>query len=103
MGKMYLHTVAMVCFFWFLSSSAIASNLDVFLDKCGACHKQGAAAKPVNPASKAGVVWAKYFNRGRHPEDIKATISAQEMKKIIVFLQNHAADSDHPVAAIIPK
>ena len=103
MGKMYTYTAVTICFFWVLTSTAVASNLDIFLDKCGACHKQGAQAKPVNPASKAGIVWAKYFKRGRHPGDINKTVNDAEMKQIIDFLQNHAADSDHPVAAIIPK
>lgn len=80
-----------------------ASNLDIFLVKCGVCHKKSAQAAPVNPADKAGVVWIKYFKRGRHPVDLGTSVSPDEMKSVIEFLQNHAADSDHPVAAIIPK
>jgi hypothetical protein len=30
-------------------------------------------------------------------------VSADEMKRILGFLQDYAADSDHPVAAAIPK
>ncbi len=84
-----------------LSSMATAGELDLFLEKCGSCHRDGAEAPPVNPADKAGVVWAKYFKRDRHPGDL--SVSADEMADILKFLQNHAADSDHPVAAVIPK
>lgn len=91
------------CFVFNVSAMASASNLDMFLDKCGSCHKKGAEAAPVNPADKAGVVWAKYFARGRHPGDLNASITPDEMAMIVKFLQNHAADSEHPVAAVIPK
>ena len=82
---------------------ALASNLDVFLVRCGGCHKKDGQAAPVNPADKAGLVWKKYFQRNRHPVDISGTITAEEQDQILTFLENHAADSDHPVAAIIPK
>lgn len=75
----------------------------VFVQKCGVCHKKGGEAAPVNPADKAGVVWSKYFKRGRHPVDLSVRISSDEMMTILGFLQEHAADSDHPVAAAIPK
>jgi|GEM_PF-1378696 len=108
MNKKFMCTAATACFFLLLSSTVVASDLDmsdldIFLERCGSCHKKGGGAEPVNPADKAGVVWAKYFKRDRHPGDLNGTINAYEMNQIIVFLQNHAADSDHPVAAIIPK
>ncbi len=83
--------------------AALASNLDVFLVRCGGCHKKDGQAAPVNPADKAGLVWKKYFQRNRHPVDISGTITQEEQDQILTFLENHAADSDHPVAAIIPK
>ncbi len=86
-----------------LAPPALASNLDVFLVRCGGCHKKDGQAAPVNPADKAGVVWKKYFQRHRHPVDISDTITQEEQAQILTFLENHAADSDHPVAAIIPK
>lgn len=103
MDKKLLNITATMCLVFASVSYAAASNLDVFLDKCGSCHKKDAQAAPVNPADKAGVVWVKYFKRGRHPVDLSAGVSADEMASVIKFLQNHAADSDHPVAAIIPK
>jgi len=82
---------------------ARASDLDIFLVKCGGCHKSDGQAAPVNPADKAGLVWKKYFKRNRHPIDLSDRISGEEQARILSFLEHHAADSDHPVAAIIPK
>lgn len=86
-----------------LTPAFAADTTAVFVQKCGVCHKKGGDAASVNPADKAGVVWAKYFKRGRHPVDLASQISDDEMKTILGFLQDHAADSDHPVAAAIPK
>lgn len=103
MNKKVLSIAGALCIAVGCSTLAAASNLDSFLDKCGSCHKSGAEAAPVNPADKAGVVWVKYFKRERHPGDLNSTINADEMANIVEFLKNHAADSDHPVAAVIPK
>lgn len=104
MDKKLLIMVTALCLVLGAVTYASASNLDTFLEKCGTCHKKTAQAAPVNPADKAGVVWIKYFKRGRHPVDLSTSqISSDEMKSVLEFLQNHAADSDHPVAAIIPK
>ena len=78
-------------------------NEATFVQKCGSCHQRGGQAPPVNPADKAGLVWKKYFKRGRHPVDLTATVNDAEMALILSYLQDHAADSDHPVAAAIPK
>ncbi len=74
-----------------------------FIAKCGTCHKKGGTAPPVNPADKAAVVWKKYFMRGRHPVDLSDEIVPEELASIIEYLMNHAADSDQPEAALIPK
>jgi len=87
----------------FFSGNVFATDLDTFLVKCGSCHKKGAEAAPVNPADKAGLVWGKYFKRNRHPVDLSSSINEQEQAQILAFLKHHAADSDHPVAAVIPK
>lgn len=83
------------------SPARAADGEGLFLQKCGACHKRGGEAPAVNPADKAGRVWQKYFMRGRHPVDIG--LADSDLELVIGYLQNHAADSDHPVAAIIPK
>lgn len=83
-------------------SMCFAADPALFIAKCGACHAKGAQAAPINPADKAGAVWTKYFERGRHPVDI-SSISAGDLAKIIEFLVAGAADSEKPAAAVIPK
>ncbi len=85
------------------SLSWAARDEDIFVQKCGSCHQAGGEVAPVNPASKAGLVWKKYFKRNRHPINLSTEISEDEMFSILEYLQDHAADSDHPVAAAIPK
>ncbi len=58
---------------------------------------------PVNPADKAAIVWNKFFTRGRHNVDFSATISGPDLQLIVQYLQDHAADSDQPAVAVIPK
>ena len=82
---------------------ATAGDEALFVEKCGSCHKKGGEAAPVNPADKAGSVWVKYFKRNRHPVDLGSKISAEELQKIVSYLESHAADSDQPAAAVIPK
>jgi len=83
--------------------AAMAGGAELFVAKCGACHKKGGQAAPVNPADKAGRVWEKYFKRGRHPVNLAGKISAKGLDDIVAYLVGHAADSDQPVAAAIPK
>lgn len=78
-----------------------ADGVALFVDKCGACHKKGGQAAVVNPADKAGRVWEKYFARGRHPVDLG--MSDGDLQTVVDYLQAHAADSDQPAAAVIPK
>ena len=82
--------------------SAFASE-SLFINKCGQCHKRGGEAKVLNPADKAGSVWKRYFKRGRHPVDLSGKISKDELSSIVQYLQEHAADSDQPAAAVIPE
>ena len=85
-----------------LSTSSWAGGKDLFTKQCGSCHKSGGQAPPVNPADKAARVWEKYFKRNRHPVDL-SSINPNDMSAIIAYLKEHAADSDQPEAAIIPK
>jgi len=80
---------------------AKADDAGLFVAKCGSCHKSGGQAAVVNPADKAGRVWRKYFKRGRHPVDM--AIGEGDLTAIIDYLADHAADSDQPAAAVIPK
>ncbi len=83
-------------------SNSWAGGKEAFLKNCGSCHKAGGKAPPVNPADKAGLVWKKYFKRKRHPVDL-SSIPKEDMSAILSYLESHAADSDHPEAAAIPK
>lgn len=80
-----------------------ADKSKVFVEKCGACHKRGSEVAPINPADMAGLVWGKYFQRKRHPVELKSRITEDEMVIILDYLNEHAADSEVPVAAAIPK
>ena len=88
-----------------LSTSALmaASGQSLFIEKCASCHKNGGAAAPVNPADKAAIVWDKYFKRGRHPVALEDKMSEADLESVKDYLMKHAADSDQPEAAVIPK
>ncbi|OIP45584.1 MAG: hypothetical protein COZ12_04540 [Deltaproteobacteria bacterium CG_4_10_14_3_um_filter_60_8] len=86
-----------------LSTAAFAADSAMFITKCGGCHKKGGEAAPVNPADKAGVVWDKFFKRERHPVNISGSIAAGDLEIVVQYLVAHAADSDQPEAAAIPK
>jgi len=75
----------------------------LFARECASCHRQGGEAAPVSPADKAEVVWGKYFKRDRHPIKLSTLSSSNELAAILKYLQRHAADSDSPEAAAIPK
>lgn len=82
-------------------AGSAADGETLFIGKCGSCHKRGGQAAPVNPADKAGRVWEKYFKRGRHPVDLG--MSDSDLQLVVKYLVDHAADSDQPAAAVIPK
>ncbi len=85
------------------SVSTAADGATLFVQKCGSCHKRGGQAPAVNPADKAGVVWEKYFERGRHPGNLSQSLNNGELGSVIQYLKAHAADSDQPATAVIPK
>ncbi|MEN8140343.1 MAG: cytochrome c [Thermodesulfobacteriota bacterium] len=87
-----------------LAQGALAADgAAMFQEKCGSCHVRGGLATPVNPADKAAVVWGKYFKRGRHRADFSDRISDEELQDIVGYLEEHAADSEMPEAAAIPR
>jgi len=83
--------------------SASAADQTIFINKCGQCHRKNGPAHPINPADKAGLVWIKYFQRQRHPVAFQELLTETEKENILDYLQEHAADSERPVAAAIPK
>jgi hypothetical protein len=100
--RLFILVTAMASVFFF-SRPAHAADETVFVKKCGHCHHIGGPAAPINPADKAGLVWVKYFSRHRHPVALQDNISKAEMQSILQYLQEHAADSERPIAAAIPK
>lgn len=80
-----------------------AEGNEVFMQKCGTCHRAGGEVAPISPAAKAGLVWVKYFQRKRHPVDLGPLVSDAEMALILKYLASHAADSEVPEAAVIPR
>ena len=99
--KKLLIQMTITAFLCGTAAMAAADSQGMFLSKCGNCHKRGGQAAVVNPADKAGRVWEKYFARGRHPVDMG--ISEDDLAAVIQYLTDHAADSDQPAAAVIPK
>ena len=99
--KKRLLTMILMGGFILVTANAQAGGQDLFVEKCGSCHKKGGQAASVNPADKAGRVWKKYFKRGRHPVDMG--VDDTSLETIIQYLADHAADSDQPASAVIPK
>ena len=88
-----------------VSVSYAGEGKQLFIKNCLNCHQSGGKAEPINPADKAGRVWKKYFKRGRHVDNDKlmSSIGKDNFKKILHYLVDNAADSEHPEAAVIPK
>ena len=103
MSKKLLNCLIAILAIMFLSGQAMAGGADLFLKKCMGCHSRNGKAAPISPADKSSTVWEKYFKRNRHPVDLSGMITPDEMKSILQTLKDHAADSDQPTAAIIPK
>jgi mono/diheme cytochrome c family protein len=102
--KVFVCLLMLICLWWItVDVSLAADGGEIFIRECGSCHQQGGKVKPVNPADKAEVVWAKYFKRDRHPVKLSTISTSDELKSILEYLQRHAADSDSPKAAAIPK
>ncbi len=102
--KVFFSIVIMTCLWWLPADIVSATDGGtLFIHKCGSCHQQEGLAKPVNPADKAEVVWEKYFKRDRHPGKLSTIGTEDELTRILNYLKKHAADSDYPEAAAIPK
>ncbi len=84
-------------------NSVFAGGADLFLVKCMGCHSKKGGAPFISPTDKSASVWEKYFKRHRHPVDLSKTITKDELNQIIETLKEHAADSDQPASAVIPK
>ena len=95
--------IVVMLFAVILTPPVHAGDTNIFVRKCVQCHLNDGQISPVNPADKAGIVWAKYFKRQRHPVALDDLISESEMLDILAYLKKHAADSEQPFAAAIPQ
>jgi len=77
-----------------------ADGKDIFISKCGSCHKSGGEAEAFAPTKYASTQWDRFFQRNKHKrkKDISANYTETEITAVKTYLINHAADSDQPEA-----
>ena len=82
------------------AADAFADGQDIFISKCGACHRAGGEAPVFAPTKYASRQWGRFFERNTHKrkKDISSDFSPSELKFVKNYLMDHAADSDQPVA-----
>ena len=88
------------CLFNDLPFSYSASGEEVYKTKCGSCHGRGGQAPDISPAKFASIQWRKFFERNKHARktDIRSEISPSEKAAVMLYLMDHAADSDLPIS-----
>ena len=67
--------------------------------RCKHCHIQGAEAGTMTALSKTRQQWERFFNKRRHNKIAPGAwdpFTDKELKDILQFMYNHAADSDQP-------
>ena len=84
------------------SVSCLASDGQLFSEKCGACHYRGGPSNPIFIGQKAGATWQRFFRNKRHKVDFSAEISEDDLREILVFMADNAADSHQPLINRIP-
>jgi mono/diheme cytochrome c family protein len=100
--KLILLLLASVIFSFFASISAgSAQARNLFLSKCGQCHKTGGSAPIFAPTKYAAKQWERFFARNKHQrkKDISDKVTQKELDIIEEYLIDHAADSSQPEAA----
>ncbi len=72
----------------------------LFLNKCGQCHKSGGTAPTFAATKFAGLQWERFFSREKHQrkKDISHLLTSDEAKKVEQYLKDHSADSEQPEA-----
>jgi len=77
-----------------------AEGKNVFINKCGSCHKAGGEAAAFAPTKYASTQWERFFQRSKHKrkKDISAEVTEADIAAVKIYLINHAADSDQPEA-----
>ena len=69
------------------------------VEKCKHCHIQGAEAGTMTPISKTQRQWERFFDKHRHDKIAPGSwdgLTDKDLKDILQFLHDHAADSDQP-------
>ncbi|MDY6853331.1 MAG: cytochrome c [Thermodesulfobacteriota bacterium] len=81
--------------------SYCADGAKLFRSKCGECHHENGEAPAISPVDYASTQWKRFFDREKHTKKkyIGNKVSPSEMRAVKVYLMDHAADSDHPIAA----
>lgn len=68
-------------------------------EKCKFCHVTGADGGTMTPLSKTQKQWERFFDKDRHNKLAPGAwdkISEAELKDIMQFMYDHAADSPQP-------
>lgn len=101
-----MRIIILICFaILFLGAIQLSAGAeegkDLFVSKCGQCHKTGGSAPAFAPKMYAADQWKRFFEKDKHAKkkDIKGMISADEIKSITKYLSDHAADSPRPESA----
>jgi mono/diheme cytochrome c family protein len=72
---------------------------ELIKEKCKQCHIQGAEAGTMTPLSKTQQQWDRFVKKNRHDKIAPGTwgqIAEQDLKDILQYIYNHAADSEQP-------
>ena len=98
---LFLILCAVVLSFFASLSAGSAQARNLFISKCGQCHKTGGNAPIFAPTKYAAKQWERFFARNKHQrkKDISDKVSQEELDIIEEYLIDHAADSSQPEAA----
>jgi mono/diheme cytochrome c family protein len=103
MNKKVIYTIILALLFsiFLTLSASSAQGRNLFISKCGQCHKTGGEAGVFAPTKYASSQWERFFSRGLHKrkKDISGLFTPEELEAIERYLVNHAADSSQPEAA----
>lgn len=98
---LFIILCAVIISFFASLSAGDAQSRNIFISKCGQCHKTGGSAPLFAPTKYAAKQWERFFARNKHQrkKDISDKITQKELDIIEKYLVNHAADSSQPEAA----
>lgn len=81
-----------------VSTAGAEEGKNLFLQKCGSCHRAGGEAEGFAPTKFAGIQWERFFQKNRHAskKDITGILSPSDLAAVQDYLIKHAADSEQP-------